>query len=157
VRQSLAEIAAHLPLAHAPTFDDRLKEWSSGDWSGFLYSEVQERWPAEYAAWEADRYCVRAPNGENFVDLRARAQAFLDDIGNSEASRIAVVAHGFLNRALAACLLDLTSAQTLDIRQPNDVMIRIRSSGGARVADHYVSGQGPLAGLPQSAPAGHVA
>jgi broad specificity phosphatase PhoE len=157
VRQSLTEIAAYVHLAHAPTFDDRLKEWSSGDWSGFLYSEVQERWPTEYAAWEADRHSVRSPNGENFIDLRARAQAFLDDIAHSKAQRIAIVAHGFLNRALAACLLDLAPAQTLEIRQPNNVVMRIRTGEGPPVADHFAGGQGPRPGLPQTAPAGHVA
>lgn len=158
VRESLVEIAGHVPLAHAPVFDDRLMEWSSGDWSGFLYSEVQQRWPAEYAAWEADRYNVRSPNGENFVDLAARARSFLADIAASEASRIAIVAHGFFNRAMAGVLLDLAPADALAIRQPNDVVIRIRRDGAGALADHFRAGQGPFAGLPgEGAPAPQVA
>jgi broad specificity phosphatase PhoE len=118
---------------------------------------VQQRWPAEFAAWEADRYAVRSPNGENFIDLVERCQSFLADIAHTRAQRIAIVAHGFLNRALAACLLDLEPAAILDIRQGNNVVIRVRTGEGAPVADHFVNGEGPVAGLPHSVPAGHVA
>src|SRR5678815_298177 len=43
-------------LAVPVTFDDRLKEWSAGEWSGELHAEIPRRWPAEYTAWNADRY-----------------------------------------------------------------------------------------------------
>jgi hypothetical protein len=34
------------------------------------------------------------------------------------------------------------------IRQGNDVIFRIRTGTGAPVADHFVGGEGPFAGLP---------
>jgi broad specificity phosphatase PhoE len=149
VRQTLTEMAPYVALK--PVFDDRLKEWSSGDWSGFLYADIARRWPAGFAAWEADRYHVRVPGGENFVDLDARAASFFAEHGEDAHSRIAIVAHGFINRALAKRLLGLTPDQTMDIRQNNDAIFRIRTGDGAPVADHFIGGEGPFPGLPSEA------
>jgi broad specificity phosphatase PhoE len=152
VRESLDLMAAHVPLAKSAIFDDRLMEWSGGDWDGFYYAEVVQRWPAEFAAWEADRHNVRAPGGENFIDLHDRASAFLADIAHAPGPRIAIVAHGFLNRALAACLTGCDASTVMDIRQANDTVMRIRTdASGARHVDHFIAGAGPHAGLPGAA------
>ena len=146
VRETLAEIAPHLPLA--PTFDDRLKEWSSGDWSGFLYADIAKRWPVEFAAWEADRYGVRPPGGENFVDLGLRAESFFTDIEVNACPRVAIVAHGFINRALARRLMGASVGEMMAIRQGNDAILRIRTGKEAPIADHFLGGEGPFPGLP---------
>ena len=146
VRQTLAEIAIHLPFA--PVFDDRLKEWSSGDWSGCLYAEIAKRWPAEFAAWDADRYSVRPPGGENFIDLERRAESFFSDVETSRHPRIAIVAHGFINRALAGQLMGLSPLELMAIRQGNDAIFRIRTGQGAPTAEHFIGGAGPFSGLP---------
>ncbi|MEP7210755.1 MAG: histidine phosphatase family protein, partial [Alphaproteobacteria bacterium] len=129
-----------------------LKEWSSGDWSGFLYADIAKKWPAEFAAWEADRYGVRAPGGENFVDLSARAESFFAEFEGAPYQRIAIVAHGFINRALAAHLMRLSPPDMMAIRQGNDVIFRIRTGDGAPVADHFIGGEGPFAGFPREMP-----
>jgi broad specificity phosphatase PhoE len=85
VRQTLAEIAPFVSLA--PVFDDRLKEWSSGEWSGFLYADIAKKWPEAFAAWDADRYGVRSPGGENFVDLSARAESFFTEFADADWGR----------------------------------------------------------------------
>jgi broad specificity phosphatase PhoE len=146
VRETLAILADEVPIE--PAFDDRLMEWSGGVWSGEYYAKIGERWPAEFAAWRADRYNYRAPGGENFRDLAARARAFLDDVTAARSDRIAVVAHGFFNAALAGVLLALPPEETLHIRQHNDVVIRVSAEGTVGVADHFVCDAGPFAGLP---------
>ena len=146
VRETVVIVQRELPLP--VTFDDRLKEWSAGDWSGALHADIPLRWPDEWAAWDADRYGSRSPGGENFVDLTDRARAFLADAASSPGTRVAIIAHGFLNRALAGVLLSLTPAATLDIRQSNDTVIRIVTGPGAPVADHFTGGDGPWPGLP---------
>ena len=142
VRETLALIAEHVSVA--PVFDDRLKEWSAGAWSGELYADLPARWPEDWAAWVADRYHRRAPGGENFADLAVRARSFLDVATATPAERVAIVAHGFLNRALAEVLLGLTPDESIQINQRNDTVIRIR----AAVADHLVGDSAPVPGLP---------
>jgi broad specificity phosphatase PhoE len=148
VRETLALVAAHVTVR--PTFDDRLMEWSAGAWSGELYADLPARWPHEWAAWTTDRYQQRSPGGENFVDLAARARSFVDaaDRARAPGERVAVVAHGFLNRALVEVLLGLHPAETMQIDQANDTVIRIVVTDGAPAADHFVGGAGPAPGLP---------
>ena len=64
--------------------------------------------------------------------------------------RIAVIAHGFFNRALASVLLNLSPAETMRIRQANDIVIRVTTDAAAPV-DHFINGQGPVPGLPEAA------
>lgn len=146
VRETVAIIQAEMPIA--VTFDDRLKEWSAGDWSGALHADIPRQWPAEWAAWDADRYGYRSPGGENFADMTARSRAFLADAASVSGDRVAIIAHGFLNRALAGVLLSLTPAETLDIRQSNDTVIRIVEKSSVPTVDYFKGGEGPLPGLP---------
>ena len=149
VRETLAILAEEIPVP--PVFDDRLMEWSGGAWSGELYADLPGRWPDEWAAWVADRYYARSPGGENFVDLTDRARSFLDDAKVAPGERVAVVAHGFFNRALAAVLLGLSPVETMRIRQANDIVIRVATNEGLASVDHFVAGDGPLPGLPMGA------
>ncbi|MEO7191830.1 MAG: histidine phosphatase family protein [Vicinamibacterales bacterium] len=148
VRQTLDVLAEDVPLP--ASFDDRLKEWSGGEWSGELYSDLATKWPDAFAAWTADRYHQRSPGGENFVDMIARARSFIADVADPPGSRIAVVAHGFFNRTLAGALLGLSPSEIIAIRQSNDVVIRIVLDGDGPATDHFVDGDGPLPGLPGS-------
>jgi broad specificity phosphatase PhoE len=154
VRQTLEIIhERHERLLLPVQFDDRLKEWSAGEWGGELYADVRERWPDEWAAWQADRLHYAPPGGETFLDLIVRSRAFLTDVASTLApgERVALVAHGFLNRALATVLLDQPPAEMLDISQDNDTLIRIVVDESS-VADYFESGEGPVSGLPLTAP-----
>jgi broad specificity phosphatase PhoE len=148
VRETLAILADDIDVQ--PVFDDRLKEWSGGAWSGELYSDLPVRWPDAFAAWVANRYYERSPGGENFVDLADRARSFLVDVQTEPGARVAIIAHGFLNRAVASVLLDLPPDETMRIRQANDIVIRIVTGAIASV-DHFVGGEGPIPGLPEGA------
>jgi broad specificity phosphatase PhoE len=139
-------------LALPVRFDDRLKEWSAGDWSGERYVDIRLKWPVEWGAWEADRVTYASPGGENFLDLADRAQAFLADVAQERVGpRRAIVAHGFINRAIAGVLLSQAPADTLGIRQDNDTIIRIVQDGNQAVADHFAGSLEPIPGLPTAA------
>ncbi|MBS1124323.1 MAG: phosphoglycerate mutase [Deltaproteobacteria bacterium] len=146
VRETLAILSEHVTVT--PVFDDRLMEWSAGAWSGELYSDLPCRWPDEWAAWTADRYNQRSPRGENFVDLAVRGRSFVEAANRAPGERVAIVAHGFFNCALAEVLLGLSSVETMQIRQANDVVIRIVVTDGVASADHFVGDAGPVTGLP---------
>lgn len=150
VRETVAIMAGTVSLP--VTFDDRLKEWSSGAWSGELHADLGLKWPDEFREWTADRYNYRPPGAENFVDLVDRARSFVGDNPGSPGERTAIVAHGFLNRALATVLLSLSPADAMRIRQPNDTVIRVVERDGGRAADHFIDGEGPLPGLPEIPP-----
>jgi alpha-ribazole phosphatase/probable phosphoglycerate mutase len=131
--------------------DDRLMEWCAGDWSGHLYSEVEEKWPEEFARWQADALTVRPKGGENFQDLLQRGRSFLSEIEARPETTIAIVAHGLINRALAAVLLNLDAQDMLRVRQNNDAIFRVCITEGGAEAHHFIGGEGPYAGLPAGA------
>ncbi|CAN5853048.1 histidine phosphatase family protein [soil metagenome] len=146
VRETLAIVSEHVDIE--PVFDDQLMEWSAGAWSGQLYADLPHRWPEEWAAWTADRYHQRSPGGENFVDLACRARSFVDAANRAPGERVAVVAHGFFNCALAEVLLGLSMAETMQIHQANDTVIRIVVTDGVASVDHFRGDAEPAPGLP---------
>ncbi len=147
VRETVAIVNKHFAIE--PVWDNRLKEWSSGDWSGELYADIQKHRADEWKAWDDDRYNVRPPGGENFHDLAARASSFIADARNHPATTVALFAHGFILRNVAACLLDLSQQDVLDIRQTNDVVFRITETEEGASASHFIAGEGPHDGLPR--------
>ena len=57
--------------------DEGLRECAFGDWDGFTFAEVQERWPNELASWLAST-AVRPPGGESFDEVRSRVSDLRD-------------------------------------------------------------------------------
>ncbi len=131
----------------AATFDDRLKEWRAGDWSGCLYADIVTRWPEEWASWRKDMWRYRPPNAENFADLKERGAAFLDDVSKTQADRIAIVSHGFITRAMLAHLLDLSPDDALHLETPNDAFFRLHQDPTGWRAERHAAGAGQIAPL----------
>ena len=148
-RQSAKALADRTSLSI--TFDDRLKEWDAGEWSGYLYEEVIEKWPEEWAAWRADMWNYRPPGCENFEDLARRGGAFLKDIQTTEADKIAIVSHGFIGRAMMAALAGLTPEDALRLKTANDIVFRFRQTPNGWRADRFERNEGPLDGLFETA------
>ena len=129
--------------------DERIMEWDCGDWSGHLYSEIQQTWPEEWAALEADRFNYRGPNCENYPDMIARSAPFLDEIIASGSERIAIVSHGMIGKIMVAQLLGLPESDYLAIGQDNDVVFRVTVRDDFREGAHFVRGEGPHPGIPK--------
>jgi probable phosphoglycerate mutase len=79
-----------------------------GAWDGLTAEECRERDPELRAAWEADPFVTRCPDGESGSDVAARAFAAFDPIEAwlaADRARCAiVVAHNHVNR-LRLCAL----------------------------------------------------
>jgi broad specificity phosphatase PhoE len=144
-RQTAEIITSYVPLP--VVFDERLKEWDCGDWSGHLRGEVEERWPEEWAALLADRFHYRGPNCENYPDMFLRAQPFMEELLGQDAERVAVVSHGMIGKVMISILLGLQEHETLAVYQPNDVVFRVTTVPSEPVAEHYRDGAGPFPGL----------
>lgn len=137
----------HPHIGASIQFDERLTEWDSGEWSSHLYTELSWRWPEAFAEWEADRFNIRPPNGENYPDMLVRARSVLSAIDRDPAPNIAIVSHGMIARALLAALLDIEPDNVLRIRQRNDIIIRV-TMDPKPTAEHFIAGKGPRRFLP---------
>jgi probable phosphoglycerate mutase len=88
---------------------DGLIEIDYGAWDGLTAEECRQRDPALRAAWEADPYTTRCPEGESGEDVARRALAALTPIEAwlaADRARCAVaVAHNHVNRLRLCALL----------------------------------------------------
>jgi len=61
------------------TVDEGLLETDFGAWDGYTFGEVQQRWPAELAAWLGSPD-VAPPGGESFTDVQVRVRRARDRV-----------------------------------------------------------------------------
>lgn len=92
--------AAGLPVHPDP----RLRERGLGHWEGLTVTELEQRYPGEYAAWVAG-LDVHRPDGETRAEVAERALAAFAEL--PEAPTTVVVTHGAVSHALANALLGL--------------------------------------------------
>jgi probable phosphoglycerate mutase len=103
-----AETAAILSVPHSvtPTREPALKEISHGRWEGLTRQEVEERFPGEYEAWEADPFTFAPEGGESGVAVLARALPVIRRIVVVHTGQtVLVVSHKATLRILISSLL----------------------------------------------------
>jgi broad specificity phosphatase PhoE len=85
---------------------DGLREISHGRWEGLTRREVEERYAAEYAAWEEDPFTFAPEGGETGVAVLARAlPAVRAIVTRHPGERVLVVSHKATIRILLSSLL----------------------------------------------------
>jgi broad specificity phosphatase PhoE len=102
------ETAAILAVPHklGPVPRDGLREISHGRWEGLTRREVEERFPDEYAAWEADPFTFAPKDGESGLGVLARALPEIRDIVVShQGQSVLVVSHKATLRLILSSLL----------------------------------------------------
>ena len=109
-RQTAAAIASALELDEGRTqIEAGLIEIDYGAWDGLSPEECRERDPELRAAWEADPYATRCPDGESGKDVAKRAFAALAPVEEwlvADRARCAIaVAHNHVNRLWLCQLL----------------------------------------------------
>ncbi|MDB5293631.1 MAG: Alpha-ribazole-5-phosphate phosphatase [Phycisphaerales bacterium] len=85
-----------------------LREVDHGKWEGLVHKEVEVKFAAEYAAWNADPFTAAPPGGETGLQVLARALPALQQIVASHPGKtVLVVSHKATNRVLLAFLLGI--------------------------------------------------
>ena len=94
------------PLGLESQLRDGLREISHGRWEGLTRAAVEERYPGEYAAWDADPFTFAPEGGESGVAVLARALPALREVVlHHDGRRVLVVSHKATLRLLLASLL----------------------------------------------------
>ena len=79
-RETAAPVAAALGVD--VVVDEGLRETDFGDWEGFTFADIQEKWPRELQAW-LDSTAVAPPFGESFDDTASRVRQALGRVLNA--------------------------------------------------------------------------
>ena len=91
-----------------PIFREELREISHGPWEGLTRAEVEERFPGEYPAWEADPFTYAPPGAESGVAVLARALPVIREIVTAhEGQCVLVVSHKATIRLVLCSLLGI--------------------------------------------------
>ena len=94
------------PHQLTPVERPELQEVSHGHWEGLSRHEVEERFPEEYEAWEADPFTVAPQGGESGVAVLARALPVLREIVVMHRDQqVLVVSHKATLRLLISSVL----------------------------------------------------
>ncbi len=120
-RQTAQAVAQATGLALAT--DAGLRERCYGAFEGLLYAEIEQRFPAEFAAWQArDIDAVMPPSARTAESFRQFYQRCLDTIGALAARHpgqtLALVAHGGVLECAyrAACALPLSTPRSFAVK-----------------------------------------
>jgi broad specificity phosphatase PhoE len=125
-----AEIVARR-VALEPREDARFMETDAGDWTDLLFSDVQAKAPAEFAAFAAGDPSFAFPGGESFAHQERRVAAALADVEEGELPAL-VICHGMVIRA--ALSLRAGHWEPRSERVPNGALVPLEA-GGAERAD----------------------
>jgi broad specificity phosphatase PhoE/ribonuclease HI len=122
-RETALLVAAGLGLEVA--FDGDFRETDFGDWEGFTFREVRDKWPRELDAWLGST-AVAPPFGESFDATAARVRLARDRVLSSYGGQtVVVVSHVTPIKTLLRMALDAPPAALyrihLDLASLNDV------------------------------------
>jgi broad specificity phosphatase PhoE len=128
-RETADTVARRIGLE--PREDERLMETDAGDWTDLLFSEVQAKAPAEFAAFVAGDPSFAFPGGESFAHQEQRVGAALEEVERGELPAL-VVCHGMVIRAALSGRAGHWEAHAE--RVPNGALVPLEA-GAAERAD----------------------
>jgi broad specificity phosphatase PhoE len=100
-----AQIVAE-PYGLTPIVRDGLREIHHGRWETLRRSEVEDRFAAEYAAWQDDPFTFAPEGGESGVSVMARALPVIRQIVHDHpGERVAIVSHKATIRLILSSLI----------------------------------------------------
>lgn len=135
---------AHLALPGAEiTQDTRLREVSRGVLEGKIDAELSPEEVRVREEMRRDRYGYRPERGENFADVAARVQAWLDDLPKE--SRVVTFTHGGVIHTTLRLVLETPGPTAWDFAVNNASITRFYFHSG-RVTIGGVNDHAHLAG-----------
>jgi broad specificity phosphatase PhoE len=96
------------PHGLKPFIEDGLREISHGHWEGMSRSDVEAKFPDEYAAWDADPFTFAPRGAESGLSVMARAVPVIREIvTRHQGEQVVVVSHKATLRLLLSSLLGI--------------------------------------------------
>jgi alpha-ribazole phosphatase len=124
-------------IGRKPITAPMLREKCFGQWEGLTQAEIQRQFPTEWTEWIANPANAKPTGGESCRELAIRVLPVIDDIvKRHRGERVAIVAHGGVNRVILCHVLGLDLRYMERIAQKhgavniiefleNDVIVRL--------------------------------
>ena len=121
------EAALGLPIQIYP----ELREINEGDWQGELMTEIEARYPEEFAFYKANLGLHQFKNGECYTTLLARLLPMIDKIvADNPGKTVAIGTHGAVIRGLLSVWQGVPLERLLEVpRVPNGTVTEVEIDG----------------------------
>lgn len=148
-RQTAAAIAAPHRLTTQSLAD--ITECDVGEWEGLSWTEIEQRYPAAFRAFQDDPASHPYLGGESFRDVFNRVGPAFDNLFRQHAGEtFVVVAHNVVNRVYLAQLLGIDLRRSREIVQ-NNCGINVVTHDGQRARVQTLNASFHLTDLPVAA------
>jgi len=108
--------------------EERLREIDFGKWQGKSWEEIDESWPGEMERRMSNLSTYRPPGGESLSDLWNRSrQVFEGCLEGNYGKRVAIIAHGGINRVFMCKLLGMDLQNLFSLHQDYACLNRVDS------------------------------
>lgn len=107
---------------------DGLQEINFGEWEGYSWGEVKEKYSLEYAEWFLNRRITKPPKGESYQELVERVLRALCKIIQECDSNIAIVTHGAVIMCLQCYITGTDFAEMTKFKAENTSIVELNSS-----------------------------
>lgn len=112
-----AEIIAR-PHSLSPIVVPSLRERNFGLWEGMSFEEIKDKYPEEFKAWAGNPLEFSPVNGESTLEVRDRVMdAFEKIVQAHPGGRVAIVAHGGVNRIILCHILGIPLENIFRVEQ----------------------------------------
>ncbi|MCE1226086.1 MAG: alpha-ribazole phosphatase [Geobacteraceae bacterium] len=116
-----------------PVHRSELRELNIGIWESLTWQEIQSRWPNEWQARLNDLVNYRVPEGENLLDVEARAMPVVHEmLERHRGQELLLVGHGGLNRIILLNAIGAPLVNMFNIEQ---------NYGCLNIIDYYADGR----------------
>jgi len=107
-------------------FDERISEFNYGIFEGQTKDECREKYPEVLEEREANKWSYQIEDGESYILVTKRLKSWLESVADEKV--VVMVAHEMVNRALRGIYCDLDSTSMLELRQANDLVLKLENS-----------------------------
>ena len=105
-----------------------LEEINLGEWEGFSWVEVKEKYPTEYNEWYIHRRYTKPPRGESYQDMIERVLKAIHKIIHENCDNVAIVTHSAVIMCLQCYLTNTAFHEMTKFKTDNASIIEIDSS-----------------------------
>jgi probable phosphoglycerate mutase len=108
-----------------------LREINEGIWQGMLITEVEAKWPEEFAFYKANLGLHQFEGGECYASLLARLLPMIDKIvADNEGKTVVIGTHGAVVRSLLSVWQGVPLERLLEVpRVPNGTVTEVEIDG----------------------------
>lgn len=108
-----------------------LREINEGIWQGMLITEVEAKWPEEYAFYKANLGLHQFEGGECYTSLLARLLPMIEKIvADNEGKTVVIGTHGAVVRGLLSVWQGIPLERLLEVpRVPNGTVTEVELDG----------------------------